>query len=134
MVIDLCTPRIQKFYFTFILVGKWGLNYACFKLYLKRHSFYWSWHSIPSYQITVTYIEFPNIIYIFLFGDILSILTPTQNRLWVIFFFFSHNRLRKNLKSFIIVHPSWFIRTILAITRPFIRYGHYCSKSRHTSF
>ncbi|KAG7271546.1 hypothetical protein CRUP_004009 [Coryphaenoides rupestris] len=30
-------------------------------------------------------------------------------------------RLRKNLKSFIIVHPSWFIRTILAITRPFIR-------------
>ncbi|RXM32958.1 Protein prune-like 2 [Acipenser ruthenus] len=29
--------------------------------------------------------------------------------------------LRKNLKSFIIVHPSWFIRTILAITRPFIR-------------
>ncbi|KAM3836002.1 protein prune homolog 2 [Diretmus argenteus] len=31
-----------------------------------------------------------------------------------------HRRLRKNLKSFIIVHPSWFIRTILAITRPFI--------------
>ena len=31
-------------------------------------------------------------------------------------------RLRKNLKSFIIVHPSWFIRTILAVTRPFIRY------------
>ncbi|XP_042580942.1 protein prune homolog 2 [Cyprinus carpio] len=29
-------------------------------------------------------------------------------------------RLRKNLKSFIIVHPSWFIRTILAITKPFI--------------
>ncbi|XP_031658977.1 protein prune homolog 2-like isoform X1 [Oncorhynchus kisutch] len=29
-------------------------------------------------------------------------------------------RLRKNLKSFIIVHPSWFIRTILALTRPFI--------------
>ncbi|XP_062844713.1 protein prune homolog 2 isoform X2 [Trichomycterus rosablanca] len=29
-------------------------------------------------------------------------------------------RLRKNLKSFIIVHPSWFIKTILAITRPFI--------------
>ncbi|KAI1904923.1 hypothetical protein AGOR_G00010680 [Albula goreensis] len=29
-------------------------------------------------------------------------------------------RLRKNLKSFIIVHPSWFIRTILAVTRPFI--------------
>ncbi|MED6288302.1 Protein prune 2 [Characodon lateralis] len=29
-------------------------------------------------------------------------------------------RLRKNLKSFIIVHPSWFIRTVLAITKPFI--------------
>ncbi|XP_056147044.1 protein prune homolog 2 [Lampris incognitus] len=29
-------------------------------------------------------------------------------------------RLKKNLKSFIIVHPSWFIRTILTITRPFI--------------
>ncbi|XP_061873836.1 protein prune homolog 2 isoform X2 [Colius striatus] len=29
-------------------------------------------------------------------------------------------RLRKNLKLFIIVHPSWFIRTILAVTRPFI--------------
>ncbi|KAM9734963.1 protein prune homolog 2 isoform 1-T2 [Menidia menidia] len=29
-------------------------------------------------------------------------------------------RLRKNLKSFIILHPSWFIRTVLAITRPFI--------------
>uniref|UniRef100_W5MUF5 Protein prune homolog 2 n=2 Tax=Lepisosteus oculatus TaxID=7918 RepID=W5MUF5_LEPOC len=29
-------------------------------------------------------------------------------------------RLRKNLKRFIIVHPSWFIRTILAVTRPFI--------------
>uniref|UniRef100_A0A8D0L0B8 BCL2 interacting protein 2 n=1 Tax=Strix occidentalis caurina TaxID=311401 RepID=A0A8D0L0B8_STROC len=29
-------------------------------------------------------------------------------------------RLRKNLKSLIIVHPSWFIRTILAITKPFI--------------
>ncbi|XP_078007308.1 BCL2/adenovirus E1B 19 kDa protein-interacting protein 2 isoform X1 [Phascolarctos cinereus] len=29
-------------------------------------------------------------------------------------------RLRKNLKSLIIVHPSWFIRTLLAITRPFI--------------
>uniref|UniRef100_A0A673V0P3 Protein prune homolog 2 n=1 Tax=Suricata suricatta TaxID=37032 RepID=A0A673V0P3_SURSU len=29
-------------------------------------------------------------------------------------------RLRKNLKSFIIVHPSWFIRTVLAVTRPFI--------------
>ncbi|XP_062439570.1 BCL2/adenovirus E1B 19 kDa protein-interacting protein 2 isoform X4 [Rhea pennata] len=30
-------------------------------------------------------------------------------------------RLRKNLKSLIIVHPSWFIRTLLAITKPFIR-------------
>lgn len=29
-------------------------------------------------------------------------------------------RLRKNLKSLIIAHPSWFIRTILAISRPFI--------------
>ncbi|XP_061101325.1 BCL2/adenovirus E1B 19 kDa protein-interacting protein 2-like isoform X1 [Conger conger] len=29
-------------------------------------------------------------------------------------------RLRKNLKALIIVHPSWFIRTVLAITRPFI--------------
>ncbi|XP_041442667.1 BCL2/adenovirus E1B 19 kDa protein-interacting protein 2 isoform X4 [Xenopus laevis] len=29
-------------------------------------------------------------------------------------------RLRKNLKSLIIVHPSWFIRTLIAITKPFI--------------
>ncbi|KAA0724284.1 BCL2/adenovirus E1B 19 kDa protein-interacting protein 2 [Triplophysa tibetana] len=29
-------------------------------------------------------------------------------------------RLRKNLKSLLIVHPSWFIRTLLALTRPFI--------------
>ncbi|KAG8440381.1 hypothetical protein GDO86_006221 [Hymenochirus boettgeri] len=29
-------------------------------------------------------------------------------------------RLRKNLKALIIVHPSWFIRTLLAITKPFI--------------
>ncbi|XP_070820924.1 serine-rich adhesin for platelets-like [Chaetodon trifascialis] len=29
-------------------------------------------------------------------------------------------RLKKNLKLFIIVHPSWFIRTLLGITRPFI--------------
>ncbi|XP_077173661.1 BCL2/adenovirus E1B 19 kDa protein-interacting protein 2 isoform X1 [Paroedura picta] len=29
-------------------------------------------------------------------------------------------RLKKNLKSLIIVHPSWFIRTLLAITKPFI--------------
>lgn len=31
------------------------------------------------------------------------------------------HRLRKNLKSLIIVHPSWFIRTLLALTKPFIR-------------
>nr|XP_021400780.1 caytaxin [Lonchura striata domestica] len=29
-------------------------------------------------------------------------------------------RLRKNLKALIIMHPSWFIRTVLAISRPFI--------------
>nr|XP_035938789.1 BCL2/adenovirus E1B 19 kDa protein-interacting protein 2-like [Halichoerus grypus] len=29
-------------------------------------------------------------------------------------------RLQKNLKSLIIVHPSWFIRTLLAVTRSFI--------------
>uniref|UniRef100_A0A665TI24 CRAL-TRIO domain-containing protein n=1 Tax=Echeneis naucrates TaxID=173247 RepID=A0A665TI24_ECHNA len=29
-------------------------------------------------------------------------------------------RLKKNLKMFIIAHPSWFIRTLLGITRPFI--------------
>ncbi|XP_056157050.1 BCL2/adenovirus E1B 19 kDa protein-interacting protein 2-like [Lampris incognitus] len=29
-------------------------------------------------------------------------------------------RLRKNLKSLIIVYPSWFIRTLLALTKPFI--------------
>ncbi|XP_068166913.1 serine-rich adhesin for platelets-like [Antennarius striatus] len=29
-------------------------------------------------------------------------------------------RLKKNLKMFIIVHPSWFTRTLLGITRPFI--------------
>ncbi|XP_061589269.1 protein prune homolog 2 isoform X2 [Cololabis saira] len=29
-------------------------------------------------------------------------------------------RLKKNLKSFIILHPSWLIRTIIAITKPFI--------------
>ncbi|KAJ8247714.1 hypothetical protein GJAV_G00249460 [Gymnothorax javanicus] len=29
-------------------------------------------------------------------------------------------RLRKNLKALIIVHPSWFIRAVLAITKPFI--------------
>ena len=30
-------------------------------------------------------------------------------------------RLRKNLKCLIIAHPSWFIRTVLAISRPFLR-------------
>ncbi|KAL4658876.1 caytaxin isoform X1 [Arapaima gigas] len=29
-------------------------------------------------------------------------------------------RLRKNLKALIIAHPSWFIRTVLAVSRPFI--------------
>ncbi|XP_030219588.1 caytaxin isoform X1 [Gadus morhua] len=29
-------------------------------------------------------------------------------------------RLRKNLKCLIIAHPSWFIRTVLAISRPFV--------------
>ncbi|KAL2089828.1 hypothetical protein ACEWY4_014516 [Coilia grayii] len=29
-------------------------------------------------------------------------------------------RLRKNLKSLIIAHPSWFIRTVVALSRPFI--------------
>ncbi|TSP09085.1 Caytaxin [Bagarius yarrelli] len=29
-------------------------------------------------------------------------------------------RLRKNLKCLIIAHPSWFIRTVLAVSRPFI--------------
>ncbi|XP_031415831.1 caytaxin isoform X2 [Clupea harengus] len=29
-------------------------------------------------------------------------------------------RLRKNLKCLIIAHPSWFIRTVLAISRPFL--------------
>ncbi|XP_038147874.1 caytaxin [Cyprinodon tularosa] len=29
-------------------------------------------------------------------------------------------KLRKNLKSLIIAHPTWFIRTVLAISRPFI--------------
>lgn len=31
-------------------------------------------------------------------------------------------RLRKNLKCLIIVHPTWFIRTVLAISKPFIRW------------
>ncbi|XP_013856165.1 caytaxin isoform X1 [Austrofundulus limnaeus] len=29
-------------------------------------------------------------------------------------------RLKKNLKSLVITHPTWFIRTVLAISRPFI--------------
>lgn len=36
-------------------------------------------------------------------------------------FCFTFSRLRKNLKCLIIAHPSWFIRTVLAISRPFIR-------------
>nr|XP_040024385.1 BCL2/adenovirus E1B 19 kDa protein-interacting protein 2-like isoform X1 [Gasterosteus aculeatus aculeatus] len=36
-------------------------------------------------------------------------------------------RLRKNLKSLIIVHPSWFIRTLLALTKPFIS-SKFCQK------
>ncbi|XP_060055526.1 protein prune homolog 2 [Erinaceus europaeus] len=41
-------------------------------------------------------------------------------------------RLRKNLKSFIIVHPSWFIRTVLAVTRPFIS-SKFSSKIKYVS-
>ncbi|KAK1334434.1 hypothetical protein QTO34_005439 [Cnephaeus nilssonii] len=41
-------------------------------------------------------------------------------------------RLRKNLKSFIIVHPSWFIRTLLAVTRPFIS-SKFSSKIKYVS-
>ncbi|XP_078533936.1 protein prune homolog 2 [Lissotriton helveticus] len=41
-------------------------------------------------------------------------------------------RLRKNLKSFIIVHPSWFIRTILTVTRPFIS-SKFSSKIKYVS-
>ncbi|XP_060092531.1 protein prune homolog 2 [Heteronotia binoei] len=41
-------------------------------------------------------------------------------------------RLRKNLKSFIIVHPSWFIRTILAVIRPFIS-SKFSSKIQYVS-
>lgn len=33
-------------------------------------------------------------------------------------------RLRKNLKCLLIAHPTWFIRTILAVSRPFIRWEH----------
>ncbi|XP_049619696.1 uncharacterized protein [Syngnathus scovelli] len=39
-------------------------------------------------------------------------------------------RLKKNLKMFIIVHPSWFIRTLLGITRPFIS-SKFCSKIKY---
>lgn len=42
--------------------------------------------------------------------DVSQLLSP-----WIL------HRLRKNLKSLIIVHPSWFIRTLLALTKPFIR-------------
>ncbi|XP_054908497.1 protein prune homolog 2 isoform X3 [Poeciliopsis prolifica] len=41
-------------------------------------------------------------------------------------------RLRKNLKSFIIVHPSWFIRTVLAVTKPFIS-AKFSSKIKYVS-
>lgn len=43
-----------------------------------------------------------------------------QTDIWQLPSPFPH-RLRKNLKSLIIVHPSWFIRTLLALTKPFIR-------------
>ncbi|KAM6954476.1 protein prune homolog 2-like [Aplochiton taeniatus] len=43
-----------------------------------------------------------------------------------------NRRLRKNLKSFIIVHPSWFIRTVLGITRPFIS-SKFTSKIKYVS-
>uniref|UniRef100_A0A3Q3K281 CRAL-TRIO domain-containing protein n=1 Tax=Monopterus albus TaxID=43700 RepID=A0A3Q3K281_MONAL len=35
-------------------------------------------------------------------------------------FLYCDGRLRKNLKSLVIAHPTWFIRTVLAISRPFI--------------
>nr|XP_057926425.1 protein prune homolog 2-like isoform X2 [Doryrhamphus excisus] len=41
-------------------------------------------------------------------------------------------RLKKNLKMFIIVHPSWFIRTLLGITRPFIS-SKFSSKIKYVS-
>ncbi|KAM9858391.1 protein prune homolog 2-like [Aulostomus maculatus] len=41
-------------------------------------------------------------------------------------------RLKKNLKMFIIVHPSWFIRTVLGITRPFIS-SKFSSKIKYVS-
>lgn len=48
-------------------------------------------------------------------------------------FFLSH-RLKKNLKMFIIVHPSWFIRTLLGITRPFIRFQPPLYQLYHSDF
>ncbi|XP_037830143.1 caytaxin isoform X3 [Kryptolebias marmoratus] len=39
-------------------------------------------------------------------------------------------RLRKNLKSLVITHPTWFIRTVLAISRPFIRFDEERIKAR----
>uniref|UniRef100_A0A3Q3X4J8 CRAL-TRIO domain-containing protein n=1 Tax=Mola mola TaxID=94237 RepID=A0A3Q3X4J8_MOLML len=41
-------------------------------------------------------------------------------------------RLKKNLKMFIIVHPSWFIRTLLGITKPFIS-SKFSSKIKYVS-
>lgn len=49
---------------------------------------------------------------IYLFRQVLQVLL-------IVFWCFC--RLRKNLKCLIIVHPTWFIRTVLAISRPFIR-------------
>lgn len=49
-------------------------------------------------------------------------------------------RLRKNLKSLVIAHPTWFIRTVLAISRPFIRWRtqklqlNDCRKTTRTLF
>ncbi|XP_056143400.1 protein prune homolog 2-like isoform X2 [Lampris incognitus] len=41
-------------------------------------------------------------------------------------------RLKKNLKLFIIVHPSWFIRTVLGLTKPFIS-SKFSSKIKYVS-
>ncbi|XP_017269258.1 protein prune homolog 2 isoform X3 [Kryptolebias marmoratus] len=41
-------------------------------------------------------------------------------------------RLKKNLKMFFIVHPSWFVRTLLGITRPFIS-SKFSSKIRYVN-
>lgn len=32
-------------------------------------------------------------------------------------------RLRKNLKTLIVVHPTWFIKALMALFRPFLRWG-----------